>query len=104
MTEYKLALVGFGGVNRALAQLIAERNEGWKTELGFSLKIVGVTDLFLGSLVGREGLDAGVLARLPSQPGATVYQFRQRELARLVQPKGGLVPTHGILRLLPAAT
>lgn len=70
MTEYKLALVGFGGVNRALAQLIAERNEGWKTELGFSLKIVGVTDLFLGSLVGREGLDAGVLARLPSVKGA----------------------------------
>ncbi|WKL51950.1 homoserine dehydrogenase [Pseudomonas kielensis] len=70
MTEYKLALVGFGGVNRALAQMIAERNEGWKTELGFSLKIVGVTDLFLGSLVGREGLDAGVLARLPSVKGA----------------------------------
>jgi len=70
MTEYKLALVGFGGVNRALAQLIAERNEGWKTELGFSLKIVGVTDLFLGSLIGREGLDAGVLARLPAAKGA----------------------------------
>ena len=70
MTEYKLALVGFGGVNRALAQLIAERNERWKTELGFTLKIVGVTDLFLGSVVGREGLDAGVLARLPAAKGA----------------------------------
>ena len=70
MTEYKLALVGFGGVNRALAQLIAERNEQWKTELGFTLKIVGVTDLFLGSIIGREGLDAGVLARLPAAKGA----------------------------------
>lgn len=70
MTEYKLALVGFGGVNRALAQLIAERNARWKTELGFTLKIVGVTDLFLGSLIGREGLDAGVLARLPAVKGA----------------------------------
>lgn len=47
MTEYKIALVGFGGVNRALAQLIAERNEDWKNALGFTLKIVGVTDLFL---------------------------------------------------------
>jgi len=27
MTEYNIALVGFGGVNRALAQLIAERNQ-----------------------------------------------------------------------------
>jgi len=70
MTEYKLALVGFGGVNRALAQLIAERNEQWKTELGFSLKIVGVTDLFLGSVIGREGLDANVLAQLPAVKGA----------------------------------
>ena len=70
MTEYKIALVGFGGVNRALAQLIAERNARWKTELGFTLKIVGVTDLFLGSLIGREGLDAGVLARLPAVKGA----------------------------------
>ena len=70
MTEYKLALVGFGGVNRALAQLIAERNESWKTELGFTLKIVGVTDLFLGSVIGREGLDAALLATLPAAKGA----------------------------------
>ncbi|WP_166360610.1 homoserine dehydrogenase [Pseudomonas akapageensis] len=70
MTEYKIALVGFGGVNRGLAQLIAERNEAWKTELGFTLKIVGVTDLFLGSIVGRDGLDAGLLASLPAVKGA----------------------------------
>jgi homoserine dehydrogenase len=70
MTEYKLALVGFGGVNRALAQLIAERNENWKTELGFTLKIVGVTDLFLGSVIGREGLDAALLTKLPAVKGA----------------------------------
>ncbi|MGA8136189.1 MAG: homoserine dehydrogenase [Pseudomonas gingeri] len=70
MTEYKLALVGFGGVNRALAQLIAECNERWKKELGFTLKIVGVTDLFLGSVIGRKGLDAGLLASLPAVKGA----------------------------------
>lgn len=70
MTEYKLALVGFGGVNRALAQLIAERNESWKNELGFTLKIVGVTDLFLGSVIGRDGLDAALLANLPAVKGA----------------------------------
>lgn len=70
MTEYKLALVAFGGVNRALAQLIAERNENWKAELGFTLKIVGVTDLFLGSVIGREGLDAASLTKLPAVKGA----------------------------------
>ncbi|WP_044871792.1 homoserine dehydrogenase [Pseudomonas sp. LFM046] len=70
MTEYKIALVGFGGVNRGLAQLIAERNPAWRKELGFSLKIVGVTDLFLGSIMDRDGLDAAQLARLPSVKGA----------------------------------
>jgi homoserine dehydrogenase len=70
MTEYKIALVGFGGVNRGLAQLIAERNEAWKQELGFSLKIVGVTDLFQGSIVCRDGVDAALLAGLPLVKGA----------------------------------
>lgn len=70
MTEYKLALVGFGGVNRALAQLIAERNKTWQQAFGFTLKIVGVTDLFLGSIIGRDGLDAALLANLPAVKGA----------------------------------
>lgn len=70
MTEYKIALVGFGGVNRALAQLIAERNLRWQQELGFGLKIVGVTDLFLGSVIDRNGLDAATLAALPTSKGA----------------------------------
>lgn len=70
MTEYKIALVGFGGVNRALAQLIAERNARWQQELGFSLKIVGVTDLFLGSAIDRDGLDAATLVALPASKGA----------------------------------
>ena len=66
MTEYKIALVGFGGVNRALAQLIAERNARWQHELGFGLKIVGVTDLFLGSVIDRDGLDAAMLGARPA--------------------------------------
>lgn len=70
MTEYKIALVGFGGVNRGLAQLIAECNATWQHTLGFTLKIVGVTDLYLGSIIGREGLDAATLVRLPAQQGA----------------------------------
>ena len=70
MTEYKIALVGFGGVNRGLAQLIATNNDNWQATLGFSLKIVGVTDLFLGSVVDRNGLDAAALAALPSEKGA----------------------------------
>lgn len=70
MTEYKIALVGFGGVNRALAQLIAERNQSWARTLGFTLKIVGVTDLFLGSVINQDGLDAASLTTVPAVKGA----------------------------------
>ncbi|MGX1187004.1 homoserine dehydrogenase [Pseudomonas sp. F-14 TE3623] len=70
MTEYKIALVGFGGVNRGLAQLVADRNAEWKASLGFGIKIVGVTDLFLGSIVAKEGLDAKQLVALPLEKGA----------------------------------
>lgn len=70
MTEYKIALVGFGGVNRGLAQLVADRNAEWKASLGFGIKIVGVTDLFLGSIVAKEGLDAKQLVALPIEKGA----------------------------------
>lgn len=61
MTEYNIALIGFGGVNRALTQLIADQNESWYAELGFRLNIVAVTDLFLGSVISPNGIDARML-------------------------------------------
>ena len=61
MVQYNIALIGFGGVNRALAQLVAERNDRWQMELGFTLNIVAVTDLHLGSVVSANGIDARML-------------------------------------------
>lgn len=69
MTEYKIALLGFGGVNRALTQLIADKNSLWANELGFKLKIVGVSDLYLGSIINKDGLDAHELAAVPAAKG-----------------------------------
>lgn len=61
MIQYNIALIGFGGVNRALAQLVAERNDRWQAELGFRLNIVAVTDLNLGSVVSANGIDPRML-------------------------------------------
>ncbi|HBC3974454.1 TPA: homoserine dehydrogenase [Vibrio parahaemolyticus] len=69
MKEYKVALLGFGGVNRALAELIAKKNCEWSKVLGFTLKIVGVSDLYLGSIINEEGLDAYKLSKIPSKQG-----------------------------------
>ncbi|MEQ4564762.1 homoserine dehydrogenase [Paenarthrobacter sp. CAP02] len=57
MKTYDLALIGFGGVNRTLAEIIATRGDALRSELGFGLRVVAITDLRLGSLVQAEGID-----------------------------------------------
>lgn len=57
MKTYDLALIGFGGVNRTLAELIATRGKELSSELGFGLRVVAITDLRLGSLVQADGID-----------------------------------------------
>lgn len=57
MKTYDLALIGFGGVNRTLAELIATRGKELSSELGFGLRVVAITDLRLGSLVKADGID-----------------------------------------------
>lgn len=70
MTQYNIALVGFGGVNRALSQLIAEKNDVWDAELGFHLNIVAVTDLHLGSILSPNGIDPRQLLGIEFEKGA----------------------------------
>ncbi|MFI6732459.1 homoserine dehydrogenase [Nonomuraea sp. NPDC050451] len=70
MTRYDLALIGFGGVNRALAQLIAGRGDELAAELGFALRVVAISDLRAGSLVRADGIDlAPLLAGEPAFAG-----------------------------------
>lgn len=68
-TTYSISLIGFGGVNRALAELIVTRNDVWQRELGFRLMIVGVSDLTLGSIIAPGGIDPRVLTRSRFEPG-----------------------------------
>ncbi len=70
MRTYNLALIGFGGVNRALAQLIQEDPTRFAS-LGFELKVIAITDLLMGSLVQADGID---LARVLSLPRGTTFE------------------------------
>ncbi|HET6354252.1 homoserine dehydrogenase [Streptomyces sp.] len=68
MGRYDLALIGFGGVNRALAELISQRGDRLAEELGFGLRVVAITDLRAGSLVDTDGIDlAPLLAAEPRE-------------------------------------
>ena len=69
MQQYDLALIGFGGVARALAELITTDSPHLSAELGFTLRVVAITDLTLGSLVQPEGIDLAAVLALPR--GAT---------------------------------
>ena len=64
MTTYDIALIGFGGVNRTLAELVATRGETLRSDLGFGLRVVAITDLRLGSLVQPEGIDLSMALNL----------------------------------------
>lgn len=66
MHRYDLALIGFGGVNRALAELIVERGAALSHELGFELRVVAITDLRLGSLMQADGIDLPAVLGLAS--------------------------------------
>ncbi|MGN8026859.1 homoserine dehydrogenase [Microbacterium sp. 22242] len=69
MHRHDLALIGFGGVNRALAEIIQTRGEELADDLGFGLRVVAITDLRLGSLMQTGGIDLGAVLALPE--GAT---------------------------------
>ncbi|SDK00717.1 homoserine dehydrogenase [Arthrobacter cupressi] len=64
MTTYNLALIGFGGVNRALATLIRDEPHRFAA-LGFELRVVAITDLAFGSLVQEEGIDLATVLAMP---------------------------------------
>ena len=68
--NYNIALIGFGGVNRALASIIATDPEKFYREMGFNLRIVAVSDMFLGSVYSPEGIDMALLTALPAAQGA----------------------------------
>ncbi|MEI9995608.1 MAG: homoserine dehydrogenase [Rhizomicrobium sp.] len=62
----RLALVGYGGVGRALAELLHARE---KTQ-GNRFCVVGVTDLRFGSAFAPAGLSLSALAAMGSESGA----------------------------------
>lgn len=70
MRRYKLALIGFGGVNRALAQLIQEKRPHLIERHGLDLSVTAVSDIYYGFAQAPDGLDLQLLGSLPAERGA----------------------------------
>ena len=66
----KIGLIGFGGVNRALVDIIQQQGEALYQQYGLTFNICFVSDLFLGSVQDDNGLDLQALINLPREQGA----------------------------------
>ncbi|GAB4574416.1 MAG: homoserine dehydrogenase [Anaerolineae bacterium] len=55
--ELKIALLGFGNVNRALARLMLRKVEALKAEHDLSLRVVGISTNSHGRCIDPEGID-----------------------------------------------
>lgn len=67
--QHRIALIGFGNVNRAFAKLILEKKDELRNKLGLDLLITCVSDLYQGSVINPDGLDLQMLCELPIEQG-----------------------------------
>ena len=68
--HYRLALIGFGGVARALVEILRNKGNELPQKDGLELSVVAVSDLRLGMAEDPDGLDLAALVELPNEPGA----------------------------------
>ena len=57
MKHYKLALIGFGNVGRALARLLLSKEEALRAEYGITFSFTGIATGSKGRAVNPAGLD-----------------------------------------------
>ncbi|RKQ83758.1 homoserine dehydrogenase [Mycolicibacterium mucogenicum 261Sha1.1M5] len=69
MRTYDLALIGFGGVARSLAEIIRDDSERLAASLGFRMRVIAITDLNMGTLTQADGIDLAAVLAMPR--GAT---------------------------------
>ena len=68
--QINLSIIGLGGVGRAFAELVATRGAALKDRYDIDLRIVAVSDAYLGFARDSLGLDPSALATLPRSSGA----------------------------------
>ena len=68
--NYQLGLIGFGGVNGALIQILQDQRDTLRQEHGFSINVTFVSDQYLGSVQNDEGIALQTLIDLPRRQGA----------------------------------
>ncbi len=64
MAQYRLALLGFGNVGQALAQLLLNKQEELKSRYGIGYSVTGIFSNRHGAAINPDGLDLPAAIRL----------------------------------------
>lgn len=67
MPEYKLALIGFGNVGRALAQLLLDKSDDMRLRHDIRWRVVGIATRSRGMAINPAGLDLPTAIRLSEE-------------------------------------
>ena len=65
MREFKLSIIGFGTVGRALCKLIFNKKSYIKNKLGFSIKIIAIFEYNGAFINEKEGIDISNIINMP---------------------------------------
>jgi len=66
---HKLAFIGFGTVGQGLAEILRDKGDNLRHNLGFDGQVVAVSDLLKGALYHPDGLDIGALLEVAQATG-----------------------------------
>ena len=69
MKEYRIALVGFGNVGRALLHLLESKQQVLRENYGFTTRITGIATLRHGMAVDPAGIDSASALRIAENNG-----------------------------------
>lgn len=97
----KIAIIGFGNVGRAFAELIGQRRDWLRANYNQAVQVVGLSDRS-GVIVNKDGLDVASLLRL-KQSGRTLESAGAQaatpaETVRLLAEAG----TQAVIETLPS--
>jgi homoserine dehydrogenase len=67
--KHKLALIGFGTVGQGLAEILRDKGQMLRDNLGFDAQIVAISDLLKGSLYHPDGLEIATLLGVVQRSG-----------------------------------
>jgi homoserine dehydrogenase len=69
LKHYRIALVGFGNVGRALLRLLDAKQETLKSEFGFTTRLTGIATLRHGMAITPDGIDHTAALQLAESGG-----------------------------------